>query len=616
MDEVQLQDGGEGTAFPGHARSLSFTGPRRRDVLAPVLDKECPVKRSSVLLVAATAAATFATAALASIVDRHASTISASAPFDGKRSVRGAPWSENFDSYAAGSQIIGQGGWEGWMGDPNAGALVDDDFSVSAPNSINVSGPTDIVQQFSGLTSGAYVLTAQQYIPAGFAGQTFFIVQNTYLGETNWSTQVNFDSANGSVNNTGASAGSIPYVTGEWVEIRVEIDLDANTQSFYYDDQLLYTGTWTEEVSGAGALNIASLNLFAQGASPVYYDDISLVPATGEDYAVSVTADPADQSGQPGETVTYTITIANEGGLDDTYDVTVDSVWTATPSQASVEVAAGESETIDVEVEIDAAGVPGDDDVATVTVTSTGDPTVSADVDLTTTIAELPDCIFADGFEEGGDGTCDAAGGPGTNLEEGFEDVEALFSGENPWLRINNSEPVGPQQWAQNPGLVGDPAQHAGSPDSAIVSSYQATTPSGTGTISNWLLTPEIDFSDTTTVSFWTRAFNSVDFPDRLELRACAGSPCTNVGTGSAAVGDFEILLLSVNPDLVGADDPTGANGYPGAAFAQFTADAADGLPTSGTGRIAFRYFVTDAGGTGVNSSTIAIDTVSIQSPE
>jgi len=39
----------------------------------------------------------------------------------------------------------------------------------------------------------------------------------------------------------------------------------------------------------------------------------------------------------------------------------------------------------------------------------------------------------------------------------------------------------------------------------------------------------------------------------------------------------------------------------------------ASGIPASGSGRIAFRYFVTDAGTSGDNSDYIGIDTVSIQ---
>ena len=65
-------------------------------------------------------------------------------------------------------------------------------------------------------------------------------------------------------------------MTGQWVEIRVEIDLTANTQAVYYNNQLLFQDTWTDHVSGGGSLNIAAVDLFANSASTVYYDDLSL----------------------------------------------------------------------------------------------------------------------------------------------------------------------------------------------------------------------------------------------------------------------------------------------------------------------------------------------------
>src|SRR5690606_19395462 len=106
------------------------------------------------------------------------------------------------------------------------------------------------------------------------------------------------------------------------------------------------------------------------------------------------------------------------GLLDDTYDLTATGAWTATPSVSTLAVAAGDTGTFDVDVEIDAGAAPGDSDVSEVTVTSQGDNTVSAAIELTTSVPLPEDAIFCDGFEEGGDGSCNGGGGPGTNLAE------------------------------------------------------------------------------------------------------------------------------------------------------------------------------------------------------
>ena len=100
---------------------------------------------------------------------------------------------------------------------------------------------------------------------------------NTYQagGSQLWSAQVWMDTGSGKVGSDFDGA-KLPLVKGRWVELRVEIDLTADVQKFYYDNQLLYQKSWTAGVSGGGARSIAAVDLYANGTSAVYYDDISL----------------------------------------------------------------------------------------------------------------------------------------------------------------------------------------------------------------------------------------------------------------------------------------------------------------------------------------------------
>jgi len=106
-----------------------------------------------------------------------------------------ADWTENFDSYAAGSGLIGQGGWEGWDNSPGANALVSALYSLSSPNSAEILPTSDLIHQFSGYTAGVWVFTTHLFIPTGFSGQCYFLLLNTYnhMGPYNWSSQVMFD---------------------------------------------------------------------------------------------------------------------------------------------------------------------------------------------------------------------------------------------------------------------------------------------------------------------------------------------------------------------------------------------------------------------------------------
>ncbi len=195
-------------------------------------------------------------------------------------------WSDNFDSYATGSQLHGQGGWKGWADDPAAGALASNAQARSVPNSAAILGASDLVHEYAE-TDGQWVYTAWQYLPANFAGQSYFILLNTYNDAgsgLNWSTQLCFDAASGllydDVPGDCSGTSTLPLVTGQWVEIRVEIDLDADTQAIYYNNQLLVQDTWSGHVSGGGTTTIAAVDLFANNASTVYYDDLSLVAST------------------------------------------------------------------------------------------------------------------------------------------------------------------------------------------------------------------------------------------------------------------------------------------------------------------------------------------------
>jgi len=94
---------------------------------------------------------------------------------------------------------------------------------------------------------------------------------------------------------------------------------------------------------------------------------------------VEVSISPGSKSGPPGETLTYTVTIANEGEAEDTYDLTVTDAlaWGATVSPTSLTIAVGSSGTATVVVNIPDGTAGGTEDEITVKGTSRADLTVS-----------------------------------------------------------------------------------------------------------------------------------------------------------------------------------------------------------------------------------------------
>lgn len=179
---------------------------------------------------------------------------------------------------------------------------------------------------------------------------------------------------------------------------------------------------------------------------------------------------------------------------------------------------------------------------------------------------------------------------PVNTIEEGFATVPPAN-----WFTQNNSSPIGTTGW-----FLGNPAVftgRAGAADSYIGANFNNTT--GANTISNWLLSPSIAVKNGDVVKFWSRSAGT--YADRLEVRLSTNGASTNVGATNASVGDFTTLLLTINNALTGAGYPT--------VWTEYTATIA-GLPAATTGRIGFRYFVTDGGPSGANSNYIGIDDV------
>src|SRR5262245_8064968 len=56
------------------------------------------------------------------------------------------PFSDNFDTYANGSALAGQGGWVRWDPALSVDGIVSNAFSTSAPNSLKYVPQSDMVQ--------------------------------------------------------------------------------------------------------------------------------------------------------------------------------------------------------------------------------------------------------------------------------------------------------------------------------------------------------------------------------------------------------------------------------------------------------------------------------------
>ncbi len=193
-------------------------------------------------------------------------------------SAQAGGFSDNFESYAAGSDLHNQGGWRGWDGSAAAGALVSNAYAYDGVNSVNITGGSDLVHEFTGFTSGKYTLSVAQYIPSASTGDTYFILMNKYKengaqADYNWSVQTHHNMDTGVITSDmgGATAA---LVKDQWVVNQFLIDLDAGTVAEYYNGQKLADYVWQT----TGVNQLAAIDLYANNAGPVYYDSLTIEP--------------------------------------------------------------------------------------------------------------------------------------------------------------------------------------------------------------------------------------------------------------------------------------------------------------------------------------------------
>ena len=139
-------------------------------------------------------------------------------------------------------------------------------------------------------------------------------------------------------------------------------------------DKIVSIGLISENENTDASVWFYSKDAYASDPFPYLMVTYALV----ESYAVRVSIDPEYQSGSPGDTLNYTVTVANIGVENDNFDLEVsdNESWGLSLSDNSLEILAGENENVTLSVTI-----PGDaeyctEDLITVTATSRTDNTV------------------------------------------------------------------------------------------------------------------------------------------------------------------------------------------------------------------------------------------------
>jgi hypothetical protein len=184
---------------------------------------------------------------------------------------------------------------------------------------------------------------------------------------------------------------------------------------------------------------------------------------------------------------------------------------------------------------------------------------------------------------------------PQLSFTEEFDTVANLYN--KGWVFVNNSKPQGNVTWDQGITSVFVAYSYRASGDEYILADYLFG--DNLSTLSGWMITPAIEMKNGDVFSFYTRTITNNPYPDRLQVRLNLSDSSAEVGNTATSVGKFTTLLKDINPNLAVGGFPQEWTRY------EFTLS---GLAAPLKRRIAFRYFVTNGGPSGVNSFAVAID--------
>ena len=202
-----------------------------------------------------------------------------------------AQFSYNFDDCTAGDKIAQTLGspWTTWSNAP--GGAEDGVFGEAGGSmAANFSYGNDQVLLFDGLTSGAWAVSLDVYIPTGKDG--YHNILHTFNGSgSEWGIEVYLkNSSEGTCikANGGSTSFECPYDT--WFNLLYEIDLDNDVATFFVDGTEVLTWQFSTQASGgAGTRQLDAIDFYPPTSAAVsnfFVDNVELTSLSGDEILI------------------------------------------------------------------------------------------------------------------------------------------------------------------------------------------------------------------------------------------------------------------------------------------------------------------------------------------
>jgi len=198
-----------------------------------------------------------------------------------------AQFSDDFESYAVGSELDGQGGWFAWNGAPSGAAVVTDNLAHEGSQSLQLASGGGSVQAL-GIESGFWSVRTHVFVPSGHFGVHGLALFNELdlAGTSLKAAELEFDATNDRIECDcgGYDAFVVPMIKDQWVEVGFDVDMAADRGTAYYDGEQLGHWTWSTGWDGQSEFSFIALQALLvrsyQTNGDVYFDSfvVSDVP--------------------------------------------------------------------------------------------------------------------------------------------------------------------------------------------------------------------------------------------------------------------------------------------------------------------------------------------------
>ncbi|MDR2971226.1 MAG: T9SS type A sorting domain-containing protein [Bacteroidales bacterium] len=204
--------------------------------------------------------------------------------------------SENFSDYTVGGKLaqqaqeMGRDYWDTWSNAPGGsedGVIAD----LDGNNVLFLNYGNDQLLHLGKKNSGLWELTFKILIPSGKNG--YFNVQANFTGTQagNWMAEIYFATKNGgslpqgsgTINAGGTDAASFNFTHGEWINVKLTMDLDNDDATLFLNNNLIYNWEYSAGANGGGGCPrvIDAFNMFPPtnaATSSFYIADIVFAP--------------------------------------------------------------------------------------------------------------------------------------------------------------------------------------------------------------------------------------------------------------------------------------------------------------------------------------------------